>query len=213
MYYNLILMHILLTHYSTTHSNVSSITIIDDLTGHIKRKAIYDHESRGIKKFGLKARCSDASHRHFFLFTLFPRGRNCDRAYIVTFAVVSKRRGWSTGRTVEGSNFSRNWRARVCPSGMGQTWFRNSQWTHFNPVPARLDEKDSSREKEELFDILLNRDEIATFAHFARSTLLSVSVSQVFSSASRLAMGDSTRAVISNLKIHKRGSVIYVYGI
>lgn len=98
------------------------------------------------KKLGLKARCPDASHRHLLSFSLFPRGRNCGRAHIVTFAVVSRRRGWSTGRTVEGSSFSRNWRARVCPSGMGQTWFRNSQWTHFNPVPARLDEKDSSRE-------------------------------------------------------------------
>jgi len=103
--------------------------------------------SRGMKKFRLKARCPDASHRHLLSFSLFPRGRNCGRVHIVTFAVVRRRRGWSTGRTVEGSNFSRNWRARVCPSGMGQTWFRNSQWTRFNPVPARLDEKDSSRER------------------------------------------------------------------
>lgn len=163
-----------------------------------------DRGSRGMKKFGSKARCPDASHRHLLWFSLFPRGRNCGRAHIVTFAVASRRRGWSTGRIVEGSSSSRNWRARVCPSGMGQTWFRNSQWTRFNPVPARLDEKDSSREKRELLDILLSCDEIATFAHFARSTLLSVSVIVNFQ-APRIC---TIRSELS--KLHNRESVIYI---
>lgn len=37
-----------------------------------------------------------------------------------------------------------------CLSGMGYTWFKNSQWTRFNLIPGSLDEKDSpgGRERE-----------------------------------------------------------------